>query len=178
MDINGDYLMVPVTDQELSHSASDQSINSSEKSHHCITNGYEICMHTRVEGGCISRKTKTILWYKEGHAVRKHAGNTTKHPLCTEDWETSSPAGGHTATDKEVEDDHSPTMANRLFKIIYIPDAAMRIVSKEKALNDLGLIPTSLSESEYEPLQHLTSYPKAKLNTRMISSWRLSCRNG
>jgi hypothetical protein len=175
MDINGDYLMAPVTDHELSHSASDQSINSSEKSHHHITNGYEICVHICVKGGCISRKTQTILWYKEGHVVCKHAGNTTKHLLCTEDCpggsllgrETSSPAGGRNATDKEVssymgkeaeddaEDDHSPTTATQLFKIIYIPDAAMRIVSKEKALNDLGFIPTSLSESEYEPLQHL-----------------------
>jgi hypothetical protein len=132
-------------------------------------------MHTCVERGCISRKTGTILWYKEGHTVRKHVGNTTKHPLCTDDCpgrslldREISPAGGRTATDKEVpfytgkkaeddvEDDHSPMTENRLFKIIYIPDAAMRIVSKEKALNDLGFVPTSLSKSEYEPLQHLT----------------------
>jgi len=32
----------------------------------------------------------------------------------------------------------------------------MRIVSKEKAQNDLGFIPATLSESEYEPLRHLT----------------------
>jgi hypothetical protein len=42
------------------------------------------------------------------------------------------------------------------FKIIYIPDASMRIYSKEKAQNDLGFIPTVLSESEYELLEHLT----------------------
>jgi len=44
---------------------------------------------------------------------------------------------------------------DRQFKIIYIPDAAMRIHSREKAQNDLGFIPTTLSESEYEPLKHL-----------------------
>jgi hypothetical protein len=45
---------------------------------------------------------------------------------------------------------------DRCFDIIYIPDAAMRIFSKEKAQNDLGFIPMTLSKSEYEPLQHLT----------------------
>src|ERR1700722_9428745 len=38
----------------------------------------------------------------------------------------------------------------------YIPDAAMRIHSKEKAQNDLGFILATLSETEYEPLRHLT----------------------
>jgi hypothetical protein len=70
MDIDGDYLMAPVTDHELSHSASDQSMISSEKSHHHITNGYKICVHTCVKRGCISRKTNTILWCKEGHVVQ------------------------------------------------------------------------------------------------------------
>jgi len=51
---------------------------------------------------------------------------------------------------------HSKMMANQHFNIIYIPDAAMRIISKEKAQNDLGFIPTTLSKSEYQPLQHLT----------------------
>jgi hypothetical protein len=50
----------------------------------------------------------------------------------------------------------SHTTADRRFKLIYIPDASMRIYSKEKAQNDLGFIPTVLSELEYEPLQHLT----------------------
>ena len=31
----------------------------------------------------------------------------------------------------------------------------MRIFSKEKAQNNLGFIPTTLSKSEYNPLQHL-----------------------
>jgi len=63
--------------------------------------------------------------------------------------------------------DFTPTMApgpstsnprvevHRRFKIAYIPDAAMRIHSKEKAQNDLGFIPAILSESEYEPLKNL-----------------------
>ena len=44
---------------------------------------------------------------------------------------------------------------NRHFKIIYIPDAAMRIHSREMAQNDLGFIPAILSKSEYEHLKHL-----------------------
>ena len=46
---------------------------------------------------------------------------------------------------------------NQCFHIIYIPDATMRIVSKEKAQNDLGFIPTLLSKLEYEPLKDLKS---------------------
>jgi len=192
MDIDmEDYLMVADTDQELTHSTSDQSLHS-DKSHR-VTNGYEVCVHTCVEGGCISHKTSTILWRKEGHAVRRHANNRKVHPECTKECPArsllgrvktshaggrdathqevashmgtevadglfsmvnASPAGGRNAMDQEVH--HSQTMMNRRFNIIYIPDAAMRIVSKEKAKNDLGYIPASLSESEYEPLQHLT----------------------
>jgi hypothetical protein len=160
--------MAPEMDHELTHSASDQSIHSEHLSHHRITNGYKICVHTCAKEGCISRKTNTILWCKEGHAVRKHANNAKMHPHCTEDCSgrpllnkaKTSPAAGRDATDQEiafymgieVEDDHPPT---RCFNIIYIPDAAMRILSKEKAQNDLGFIPTLLHELEYEPLQHL-----------------------
>jgi len=55
MDIDmEDYLMVADTDQELTHSTSDQSLHS-DKSHR-VTNGYEVCVHTCVEGGCISLK--------------------------------------------------------------------------------------------------------------------------
>ena len=189
MDIDADdYLMAPETDHELRHSGSEQSVNW-----HRITNGYEICVHTCVEGGCISQKTETILWRKEGHAVRKHTNNVNVHPQCTQDCPggcligtmKASHAGGRDATCREVathtgmeeaealfsnvnasssgghdtidrKDHHSTTTANRRFNIIYIPDAAMRIISKEKAQNDLGFIPTSLSESEYKPLQHLT----------------------
>jgi len=64
--------------------------------------------------------------------------------------------------------DHTPIMAagpstgdsrmvvDRRFKILYIPDAAIRIHSKEKAQNDLGFIPATLSETKYKPLRHLT----------------------
>lgn len=189
MDIDAhDYLMAPEMDHELARSASDQSIGS-EKSHHRITNGYEICTHTCVAGGCISRKTNTALWYKEGHSVRRHAANRNMHASCGGGKFKDCPgrrllgkkvssAGGRDATDEEVsyymgmtfstpdpgeqevdvgvDNGDSSMMADRLFKLIYIPDAAMRILSKEKALNDLGFMPTMLSESEYEHLQHLT----------------------
>jgi len=47
MDIDANnYLMVPETDQEQHHSRSEQSSNL-----HHITNGYEVCVHTCVEGG-------------------------------------------------------------------------------------------------------------------------------
>lgn len=172
--------MAPETDHELRHSASDQSIQSQ----HRITNGYEICVHTCIEGGCISRKTNTILWCKEGHAVRKHANNANMHPQCTQDCPgkhllgkvKTSPTAGRDATDEEVafhmdmemESDHTPM--NRCFNILYIPDAAKRIVNKEKAQNDLGFIPTSLSQSEYEPLKglkgsiHVLSRSKSKFS--------------
>jgi hypothetical protein len=68
--------------------------------------------------------------------------------------------------EEEVEDDvpiiapvpstgNSEMAVDRSFKMIYIPDAAMRIHSREKAQNDLGFIPTVLSKSEYEPVKHL-----------------------
>lgn len=186
-----DYLMAPQTDHELTRSSSDQSLYSDGS--HRITSGYEVCVHTCVEGGCISQKPGTILWRKEGHAVRRHATNANVHTECTRKcpgrrllgMSTTSHAGGRDATHREVafhmgtqvadslfgksnasstggrdatdqEVHHSQTTVNQCFHIIYIPDAAMRIVSKEKAQNDLGFIPATLSESEYEPLRHLT----------------------
>ena len=41
------------------------------------------------------------------------------------------------------------------FKLVYIPDAAMRIRSKEQAQNDLAFMPAVLTEYEYGPLKHL-----------------------
>jgi len=185
--------MEPEMDHELTHSASDQSIRSEHSSHHRITNGYEICVHTCAEEGCISRKTHTILWFKEGHAVRKHASNAKMHPNCTKDCPgrpmlnkaKPSPAAGRDATIQEVafylgiqmEDDHPPTTENRCFNIVYIPDGAMRIFSKEKAQNDLGFIPTLLCESEYEPLQHLAGsihvLSKGKSKQSNVISWKV-----
>ena len=195
---------IDVEDHELSDSESDQS-TCSERSRHRPTNGYEICAHTCTQEPCISQKTNTIIWNKEGHSVRRHACSRRKHPRCRDGhcpaWrclgKKASRSGGRDATDEEValhlgivigphipkvevpqmevEDgvidrttiNYTPTMApgpstgnlqmavNRRFKIIYIPDAAMRIRSKEKAQNDLGFIPTVLSELEYKPLKHL-----------------------
>jgi hypothetical protein len=179
-------------DHEPTHSASDQSIGSRSSLQHRITNGYEICVHTCTESGCVSKKTKTILWNKEGHAVRKHAHNPRLHPRCTKSCPgqrlinrtntNMRPEGGRDATNREVaahigtmgEDVYPPTTANRCYHIIYIPDAAMKIVSKEKAQNDLGFIPATLSESEYEPLQefkgsiHVISKNKAKHSNAII----------
>lgn len=213
MDIDrDDDFTLPGLDPERSDTASDRSVSS----HHRVTNGYELCIHTCTGSTCVSRKTQTILWNKEGHAVRKHASNPNKHPLCGRGLFTDCPgreclsqtkpsaSGGRDATEEElarfiavlndlprvdtemVDDSYTPPMdlvlstgdsgaaAESRFKIIYIPDASMRIYSKEKAQNDLGFIHTVLSESEYEPLQHLTgsihvvSKSKAK-NSNMSS---------
>jgi len=72
------------------------------------------------------------------------------------------------------EDHHSQTTVNQCFHIIYIPDAAMRIVSKEKAQNDLGFIPATLvrvgNTSLYRHLtgQHSRYIQKAKLNIQCV----------
>jgi hypothetical protein len=188
MDIDAeDYLMAPGMDNEPSQSASDQS----DTSRHRITNGYEICTHICTGGTCTSKKTNTILWHKEGHAARKHVCSKKMHPKCGIGVFADCPgrlciegkgppgAGVQDATDEELyhylgirfdtpmaevpKVDTHPS-----FKLIYIPDAAMRIYSKEKAQNDLGFIPTVLSESEYEPLRqlkgsiHVISKGKAK----------------
>jgi hypothetical protein len=176
MDIDmDDHLMPPETEHAQSQSASDQS----DTSHHRITSGYEVCTHICTAGTCISKKTNTILWNKEGHAVRKHVCSRKMHPNCGRGsfancpgrlcirGKASSTDAVRDATNEELalylgirfdaqmvevpEEDKDPS-----FKLIYIPDAAMRINSKEKAQNDLGFIPTVLSETEYEPLQHLT----------------------
>ena len=89
MDINTEhYLIASGSDHEPSESASDQSVPS----HHRITNGYKICIHTCTGLTCISRKTKTILWNKEGHVVCKHAANKNMHPQCTRGFFLNCPS--------------------------------------------------------------------------------------
>ena len=70
---------------------------------------------------------------------------------------------------------NSHKMADRRFKLIYIPDASMRIYSKEKALNDLGFIPMVLSKLEYEPLQHLKGsiHVVSKFKARNSNIWSM-----
>jgi hypothetical protein len=214
MDIDTEhYRIASGSDHEPSESVSDQSVPS----HHRITNGYEVCIHTCTGLTCVSRKTKTILWNKEGHAVRKHAANKNMHPQCGRGFFSNCPGreclgqtkilsfGGRDATEEEVAlyigvgidtprvdtdmtDEYgtppmvlgpstgdSHTTADRHFKLIYIPDAAMRIYSKEKALNDLGFIPTVLSELEYEPLQHLNGsiHVVSKFKARNSNIWSM-----
>jgi len=179
-------------DHELTHSASDQSIGS-RSSLNIVSQRYEICVHTCTESGCVSKKTKTILWNKEGHAVRKHAHNPRLHPRCTKGCpgqrlikrtdKSMAPEGGRDATNHEGVAAHIGTLREDVYPsndgepmlyIIYIPDAAMKITSKEKAQNDLGFIPTTLSESEYEPLHelegsiHVISKTKAKHSNTII----------
>ena len=69
----------------------------------------------------------------------------------------------------------SYTTAVRRFKLIYIPDASMRIYSKKKALNNLGFIPMVLSKMEYEPLQHLTGsiHVVSKFKARNSNIWSM-----
>ena len=49
---------------------------------HRSLKGYEVCVHTCVPDGCISRGTHTILWKREGHSCRKHACKRKVHPKC------------------------------------------------------------------------------------------------
>src|SRR5258705_11833205 len=109
MDIDmEDYLMAPQTDHELTRSSSDQSLYSDGS--HRITSGYEVCVHTCVEGGCISQKPGMILWRKEGHAVHRHTTNGNVHTECTRKCPgrgllgmlTTPHAGGQKATIREV----------------------------------------------------------------------------
>ena len=214
MDINTEYyLFAPGADHEPSESASDQSVPS----HHRITNKYEICIHTCTGLTCVSRKTKTILWNKEGHTVCKHAANKNMHPQCARRFFLNCPgreclgqtkllpSRGHDPTEEEValylgvgidtprvdtemKDEYcTPPMvlgllmgnshmtADHCFKLIYIPDAPMRIYSKEKALNNLGFIPTVLSEMEYEPLQNFTGsiHVVSKFKARNLNIWSM-----
>jgi hypothetical protein len=46
------------------------------------TEGYVLCIHTCVQGGC-KDSTHSTLWTKRGAPLRKHATNTFKHPSCT-----------------------------------------------------------------------------------------------
>lgn len=214
MQRTSDRLAAPRKGDRLSHSSSHQSIGSAEsnesrtKKAHRDMVGYEICRHTCVASPCISPKTKTILWHREGHTLWRHVCSEVMHPQCGQDIRIDCPArecigqkrskvGARTATDDEVvlhldlgadtpkvevpqeeivEEmrevptiDFSPPIAphatdigashmsvDRSFKLIYIPDAAMRIFSKERAQNDLAFMPAVISEDEYEPLKHLT----------------------
>lgn len=44
--------------------------------------GFEICVHTCVEDGCLSSTTRTVLWKREGGACPKHAKKRVRHPNC------------------------------------------------------------------------------------------------
>ena len=46
--------------------------------------GYEVCTHTCPGRDCISSKTTTILWKKEGNACQRHCASAQKHPQCLE----------------------------------------------------------------------------------------------
>ena len=214
MDIDTEhYLIASGLDHELSESVSDQSLPL----HHRITNRYKVYIHTCTGLTCVSRKTKTILWYKEGHAVCKHAANKNMHPQCGCRFFSNCPGReclgqtkmlyfrGRDAIEEEIalylgvgidtprvdidmQDEYctppmvlgpstgdAHTTADRRFTLIYIPDISMRIYSKDKALNDLGFIPTVLSELEYEPLQHLKGsiHVVSKFKARNSNIWSM-----
>jgi len=88
-----------------------------------------------------------------------------------------APEGGRDATNHEVaahigtmrEDVYPPTTANRCYHIIYIPDAAMKITSKEKAQNDLDSylqrFPSRNTSLYMNSRAAFTSYRKPKAKT-------------
>jgi hypothetical protein len=49
---------------------------------HRALKGYEVCIHTCAENGCVSPKTSTILWKREGHACWRHGCSSNLHPSC------------------------------------------------------------------------------------------------
>lgn len=59
-----------------------QSTESSSGYSHRALKGYEVCIHECVPSGCISAKTQTLLWNREGHACRRHACLESMHPNC------------------------------------------------------------------------------------------------
>jgi hypothetical protein len=61
-----------------------QPTETSSGSHHRILKGYEVCVHECVQSGCVSPKTQTLLWKREGHACRRHACLASMHPKCSE----------------------------------------------------------------------------------------------
>ncbi|KAI5999339.1 hypothetical protein F5J12DRAFT_275448 [Pisolithus orientalis] len=46
--------------------------------------GFELCIHTCVEGGCVSRETSCVLWHREGGACPRHVRSDRLHPNCNE----------------------------------------------------------------------------------------------
>lgn len=61
-----------------------QSSETSSGSSRRTLKGYEVCIHECVPSGCISAKTQTLLWNREGHSCRKHACLASMHPKCGE----------------------------------------------------------------------------------------------
>jgi hypothetical protein len=55
------------------------------KDRYHVQKEYEVCVHTCVSGGCVNLTTKTILWWNEGHACRRHVCITKAYPLCGQD---------------------------------------------------------------------------------------------
>jgi hypothetical protein len=50
---------------------------------HYTQTGWELCIHTCQPGSCTDR-SETTFWKREGHAVRRHAVNSQRHPKCSE----------------------------------------------------------------------------------------------
>src|SRR5882762_4774722 len=139
------YIMISTTyqmdidaeDHELSDSESDQSIKKASRSGGCDTTDEEVALHL-------------------GIVIRPHIPKAEVPQVEVEDGVIDRTAIDYTLTMAPGPlTGNFQVAVNRHFKIIYIPDAAMRIRSKEKAQNNLGFIPTVLSELEYEPLKHL-----------------------
>jgi hypothetical protein len=207
MAMNGNIstggLTVPDQSDRLSRLASDESISYAQSDEcdttiitkeHRTVDGYKICQHTCVTTTCISPKTGSILWLREGHALWKHACNTKMHRNCGRGIHANCPArqcigqdcsklGARVATEEEVAlhldqgpdavevpqeevvDEMgvvsfdisaplaphptiartSPMSVDRRFKLVYVPEAAMRICSQVQAQNDLAFIPAVLT---------------------------------
>jgi hypothetical protein len=153
-------------DQRLSRSASDESISYAQsdecdttmitKEHHTV-DGYEICRHTCVTTACISPKTGSILWLREGHALWKHACNTKMHRNCGQGIHTNCPArlcigqdrsklGARIATEEEV-----------ALHLDQGPDAPRVEVPQDEVVDEMGVVNFDIS-APYSTPSHCCSY--------------------
>ena len=67
---------------ELSSSTPRPYLRQRKPRVHKPLKGYEVCIHTCMKKGCISPKTTTVLWNKEGHSCWKHGCSMRAHPSC------------------------------------------------------------------------------------------------
>ena len=72
----GTYRLPPFTSLDMPRAS-----RNSQK-HRSREHGFEVCNHTCQKSVCISSRSKTIFWPKEGNSCGRHARNMSLHPGC------------------------------------------------------------------------------------------------